>query len=56
MAFRGASTSTSSTTSRSGADRHAARRATLRTQIPVAHLAFETDIHFSIIHCPAPTN
>ena len=24
-------------------------------QIPVAHLSFETDIHFSIIHCPTTT-
>jgi len=23
-------------------------------QIPVAHLSFETDIHFSIIHCFTP--
>lgn len=25
-------------------------------QIPVAHLSFETDIHFSIIHCLIPTS
>jgi len=23
-----------------------------QVEIPVAHLSFETDIHFSIIHCP----
>jgi hypothetical protein len=37
-----------------GVDQFAVRGTVAWVQIPVAHLSFETDIHFSIIHCFIP--